>query len=79
MVHQDQEMEEVMSRWEEVKTWIFKCDGCKSIVRKVDTEEPFADPIGWHRVERSGGGHYGLPIHTDYYCPKCIAAGRAGQ
>jgi hypothetical protein len=66
-----------MSGWDEVKTWVFECDGCPSIKRVVDTDKPFNIPEGWTTVTRKGGGHYGLPHHHDTYCPRCVAKGKA--
>ena len=65
-----------MGGWNEVKLWRFECDGCKNIKRQMAEQRPFDKPEGWAKVERAGGGHYGLPIHTYWYCPACQARGK---
>jgi hypothetical protein len=55
----------------QLKVWQFNCDLCK---RKSDLiYSPFTPslPMGWAEETYEGGGHYGLPLHTETQCPVC--------
>ncbi len=55
----------------EIRVWRVSCDGCDKSDTVFSHYTP-SPPEGWEIIEKAGGGHYGLPIHQDLYCPKCL-------